>query len=86
MSVLDQTKIVVVTNTDTHLETDKIEVGILADEVLDVITIFEDDISPPLTTHTGAKAEYLQGIADNLLAVLNLNTLLADDRLLVNEG
>ena len=86
ISMSDQTKIIVVTNTDAHLETDKIEVGILADAVPDVLTIFEDDIMPPLTTHTGPKTEHLLGIADNLLAVLNLNTLLADDRLLVNEG
>ena len=86
MDVSDQTKIIVVTNTDTHQETDKIELGILADEVPNVITIFEDDIAPPLTTHTGAKAEHLLGIAGNLLAVLNLNILLADDRLIINEG
>lgn len=85
ISVSDETKIIVVTNTNTLADTDKIEVGILANEVQDVITIFEDNIAPPLSTHTGAKAEHLLGIADNLLAILNLNTLLADNRLLVNE-
>jgi len=86
ISVSDETKIIVVANTNSLADSDKMEVGILANEVQDVITIFEDDIAPPLSTHTGAKAEHLLGIADNLLAILSLNTLLADNRLLVNEG
>ncbi len=86
INVSDETKIIVVTNTDTQLDTDKTEVGILANEVQDVITIFKDDIAPLLTTHTGAKAEHLVGIANNSLAILNLNSLLADSRLIVNEG
>jgi purine-binding chemotaxis protein CheW len=81
----DQTKIIVVTNTDPTSETAQMEVGILADEVADVVTTFNEDIQPPLTTHTGARAEYIQGIADNMLVVLNLNTLLSDKALIVQE-
>lgn len=85
IGLLDQTKIIVVTNTDLTSETAQIEVGILADEVADVVTIFEEDIQPPLTTHTGARAEYIQGIADDMLVVLNLNALLSDKGLIVQE-
>ena len=87
----EQTKIIVVADTDLsaanvqraagHL----LEVGILADEVADVVTIFKEDIQPPLTTHTGVRAEYIQGITSDLLVVLNLNALLSDKRLIIQE-
>jgi len=62
-----------------------VEVGILTDEVADVVTIFKQDIQPPLTTHTGVRAEYIQGITADLLVVLNLNGLLSDKRLIIQE-
>lgn len=76
----DQTKIIVVTNTDQALE-----MGILADEVSDVVTVFKEDIEPPLITQASVPSEHLQGITADMLVVLNLNTLLSDQRLIVQE-
>ncbi len=81
----DQTKIIVVTNTDPTSDMVQMELGILADEVDDVMTIFKKDIEPSLTTHTGARSEYIEGVTANMLVVLNLNALLSDKRLIVQE-
>jgi purine-binding chemotaxis protein CheW len=86
-----QSKIIVVADTDLSVANAKhaaghlLEVGILADEVADVVTIFKEDIQPPLTTHTGVRAEYIQGITSDLLVVLNLTALLSDKRLIIQE-
>jgi purine-binding chemotaxis protein CheW len=86
---LAQTKIIVVADSDLNVgnvqRNNVMEVGILADEVADVVTIFKEDIQPPLTTHTGLRAEYIQGITSDLLVVLNLDALLSDDRLIIQE-
>lgn len=82
----DQTKIIVVTNTDQSSETAGMEIGILADDVADVTTIFKEDIEPPLTTtHVSARAEYVLGITPEMLVVLELNALLGDKQLIVYE-
>jgi len=86
---LAQTKIIVVADSDLSVgnaqRNNVLEVGILADEVADVVTIFKEDIQPPLTTHTGLRAEYIQGITSDLLVVLNLDALLSDDQLIIQE-
>jgi len=76
----DQTKIIVVSNTDQTLE-----MGILADEVSDVVTVFKENIEPPLITQASVPSEHLQGITAAMLVVLNLNALLGDQRLIVQE-
>lgn len=80
-----QSKIMVVTNTDSNSEMAHMELGLLVDDVIDVTTIYRDDIEPPLTTHVGARAEYIYGVTADLLVVLNLNALLSDKRLIVHE-
>jgi len=84
-SETNQAKIIVVTNTDLTSATAQMEVGILVEEITDVVTLFEKDIEPPLTTHTGAHPEYLWGISADMLAVLNLNAILNDKQLIVSE-
>lgn len=81
----DHGKIITVTNTASGVTTDSFEIGLLADDVADVVTLFKDTIEPPLTTHTGLQNEYLQGVTPDLLAVLNLNALLNDKRLIIQE-
>jgi purine-binding chemotaxis protein CheW len=73
-----ETKIVVVAAAD-------LEIGLLADEVTDVITIFKDELEPALTTHVGNRTESTLGIAPGMLVVLNLMNLLSDKRLIVSE-
>lgn len=77
----NQAKIIVVTNTDM----DNFEVGILTDEVEDVVTLFENDIHSALPTNKDTSANYVKGVTSDLLELLDLNTLLKDKRLIVND-
>jgi purine-binding chemotaxis protein CheW len=91
VGISDETKVIVVSNNNLRSgngqmsSREVLEVGILADEVTDVITVFKKDIQPPLTTHTGVRADYMQGITTDLLVVLNLDALLNDKRLIIQE-
>jgi purine-binding chemotaxis protein CheW len=58
-----------------------LEIGLLADDVTDVLTIYKDDLETALT----AQAEYMRGIAGGMLGVLNLDVLLSSKRLIVHE-
>ncbi len=80
----DQTKIIVVSSNHPG-DTARIELGILADEVADVVTLLRENLEPPLATHTGSHTEYIQGVTPDLLLVLDLHALLADRRLIVQE-
>ncbi len=82
---MSQAKIIVATNTDLTSATAQMEVGLLVEEVTDVVTIFKKDIEPPLISHTGAHSDYLRGVTADMLVVLNLNALLNDKRLIILE-
>jgi len=82
---INQAKIIVVTSTNLTSTTVQMEIGILVEEVTDVVTIFKEDIEPPLITQTGTHSEYLRGITADMIAVLNLNVLLNDKQLIVSE-
>lgn len=73
-----QAKIIVVTDKIAQLE-----VGLLVNEVTDIVTLFEDEVKQLLATQT--RTEYVRGITSGLLVVLDLNALLSDKRLLVDE-
>jgi purine-binding chemotaxis protein CheW len=74
-----QTKIVVVATPD-------LEIGLLVDEVVDVVTVFKDELESILTTQMSRHAELVQGLAPGMLVVLNLKALLKDKRLIIHEG
>lgn len=80
---LDQPKIIVVTTADSGEEMAQLEVGLLVDEVSDIVTIFEDEVKQHLVTQS--RADYVRGITSELLVVLNLNALLNDKHLIVDE-
>jgi purine-binding chemotaxis protein CheW len=77
-TVAANSKIIVVAN-------QVMEMGFLAEEVEDVTTIFADNLKPALTTHSGEKAHFTRGIADGTTAVLDINAILNDPRLIINE-
>lgn len=85
LTLTGQTKIIVVSNSGSTNSPNHIEIGILADEVADVSTIFTKDIEPALTTQSGMQADYLHGVTSDLLVVLNLDIILEDERLVVHE-
>lgn len=64
---------------------DEIELGILADEVLGVRSIGREELQPPLPTMTGIRAEYLRGITGGRLAVLDMEHILGDRRIVIEK-
>jgi purine-binding chemotaxis protein CheW len=62
-----------------------LEVGIVADDVLGESSIPLADIKPPLATRAGVKEEYVQGVTQEMLSILNLEALMADERMVVHE-
>ncbi len=67
------------------LKDDRMEFGLLAEEVMGTRTILREDIQPPLPTLTGPRADYLMGITGDRLIVLDAAKLLADEKLVVNR-
>jgi purine-binding chemotaxis protein CheW len=61
------------------------ELGILADEVTGMRSIFRDEIGPPLPTLAGIRAEYLRGVTKETLIVLDAGKMLSDPRIIVRE-
>jgi purine-binding chemotaxis protein CheW len=66
-------RVIVVRNED-------MELGILADEIIGIKSILGDDII------AGIGAEYLKGVTEDRLIVLEADKVLSDKRLVVHEG
>ena len=49
-------------------------------------SIAEDRLQPSLPTLTGIRAEYLKGITEERLVVLDIAQILADPKIIVNDG
>jgi purine-binding chemotaxis protein CheW len=62
-----------------------IEFGLLADVIVGVRSIPVESLQPSLPTLTGIRSDYLKGVADECLVVLDLARLLADPKILVHE-
>ncbi len=67
------------------LRADSAEVGILADAVVGSRVVAVRDIQPELPTLTGVREEFLRGVADGDLVILDAERLLAAEKLIVNE-
>jgi purine-binding chemotaxis protein CheW len=67
------------------VQTDEMEIGILADEILGMKTVPLEDIHPPPATFAGVHAEYVRGVTRNRLVVLDIGKMLADKRIVVHE-
>jgi purine-binding chemotaxis protein CheW len=63
-----------------------VEFGLLADAVPGMRQIPRDEIQPPLPTMTGVRAEYVQGLTADRLAVLNVAKILADPAIKVCQS
>lgn len=61
------------------------EFGVLVDDVFEVITLRLDDVLDPPGSVAGATRDYLRGVTESGLLVLNGETLLHDERLFVDE-
>ena len=61
------------------------EVGLLADEVLTVAGLAPGALQPPLAHLSGLRADILRGVTLDLVAVLDLDAMLGDQRLKVHD-
>lgn len=79
-------KIIVITSEERNLgSSDQMELGLLADEVEDVVTIFEDELTPMVTSLLDSQAEFALGVTADMLVVLNLEAFLQNKRLIVHD-
>lgn len=62
------------------------EFGIIAEEILGASSIPVQEIQPPLPTLTGIRFQYLKGIAKNQLIILDAAKILADEKMIINQG
>jgi purine-binding chemotaxis protein CheW len=67
------------------LKSNAMEFGILADEVVGVRAVPLSGLQQTVTTLTGVGEEYLRGVTQERLIVLDAERILADKRILVNE-
>jgi purine-binding chemotaxis protein CheW len=67
------------------IKSEKMEFGVLADAVIGVKTIPVADLQPPMVTLTGIRLEYLKGITDEQLVVLDASKILSDKGIIVHE-
>ncbi len=65
--------------------TPHMELGILADAIVGMRSIALEELQPALPTMTGIRAEYLRGITKDSLVVLDVENILADDKILIDE-
>ena len=57
------------------VKTDKMELGILSDEIIGIRTIAESDLQPSLITLSGIGSTYLKGVTGERLVVLDIEKL-----------
>jgi purine-binding chemotaxis protein CheW len=67
------------------VRTEEMELGILADEILGVQQIALEEDQPPPPTLTGIRAEYLRGVTQDRLVVLEAAKILSDQNIVVQE-
>jgi purine-binding chemotaxis protein CheW len=67
------------------LGTDRPEFGMLVDEVHEVITLRIDEIAEAPGSVQGVSREYLRGVTEDAMLILNGDVLLADERLYMDE-
>jgi purine-binding chemotaxis protein CheW len=62
-----------------------LELGLLADVIVGVRSVAADSLQPSLPTLTGIRADYLKGLGEQHLVVLDLDRILSDPKIIVHE-
>jgi purine-binding chemotaxis protein CheW len=63
----------------------ELELGFLADVIEGIRKVAVEKLQPSLPTLTGIRADYLKGVSDERLVVLDVERILADPRIVVLE-
>ncbi len=61
------------------------EIGLLVDAIHGVRSIPDGEIQPGLSTIKGEQARYIRGVTTDRLAIIDIQTILDDERLTVDE-
>lgn len=77
--------IIIYTDTPVLREIDGMEFGILADVILGAKSLPLNGIQPLPPTLTGIKEDYIKGITDNRVLILDAERLLTDKNIIVHE-
>jgi purine-binding chemotaxis protein CheW len=67
------------------IQTPRLEIGVLADRIVGVRHVLQSELQPALPTMSGIRSDYLRGITQEGLAVLDIQKMTADPKLMVNE-
>ena len=62
-----------------------LELGLLADVIVGVRSVAADSLQPSLPTLTGLRADFLKGVSDDHLVVLDLDRILLDPKIIVHD-
>jgi purine-binding chemotaxis protein CheW len=62
-----------------------LELGLLADVIVGVRSVEADSLQPSLPTLTGIRADFLKGVNDERLVVLDLDRILLEPKIIVHE-
>jgi purine-binding chemotaxis protein CheW len=62
-----------------------LELGLLADVIVGVRSIAVDSLQSSLPTLTGIRADYLKGVSDERLVVLDVDRILSDPKIIVHD-
>jgi purine-binding chemotaxis protein CheW len=62
-----------------------LELGLLADVIVGVRSVEAGSLQPSLPTLTGIRADFLKGVTDERLVVLDLDRILRDPKIIVHE-
>jgi purine-binding chemotaxis protein CheW len=62
-----------------------LELGLLADVIVGVHSVVAASLQPSLPTLTGIRADYLKGVSDERLVVLDLERILSDPKIIVHD-
>jgi purine-binding chemotaxis protein CheW len=67
------------------IHTSDMELGILADFILGVKNVPLKNIQASLPTITGIRADYMKGVTEDRLVILDIGKILSDKNIIVNE-
>jgi len=67
------------------LHNSQIEFGILADEIMGVLSIPVNDIQMSMLTLQGIGSEYIKGVTEKRIVILDAEKILSDARIIVHE-
>lgn len=67
------------------VQTEEMEMGLLADFIMGVRIISKDKIQPPLSTFSAIQSKYLKGVTKDPLIILDVEKIFSDPSIVVNE-